>query len=263
VALRAACLCLSLLSLAALPVESAQAQSAVQSTYSRPPARSYGYPSLSPYRSSYGWRLDGHDRSDHRFEEAGAYEREGPVRTLCVRMCDGFYFPISSATVRSELARDADRCSAMCSVDAQLFYHSTTGGSIDTMVDLTGRAYGSFPNAFKYRKTLVPGCRCRPQPWSEAERRRHRSYEDQPVVAETRPAAERGDQIAPLPRDTLEEPDAAEAAFPRRARGEDQGVTVITSDRLTFHPQPIEPKPQGPPPTWYPGLGRWGMSPYR
>jgi hypothetical protein len=257
VALRLVCVCLWLLSLAALPAGPAQAQSTVQSAYSRPSARSYGHSPLSPYRSSYGWRSYGHDQPDQGFEEAGPYEREGPVRTLCVRLCDGFYFPISSATVRSELARDADRCSAMCSVDVQLFYHSTAGGSIDTMVDLTGRAYGSFPNAFKYRKTLVPGCRCRPQPWSEAERRRHRAYESQPAVAE------RGDRIAPLHRGMLEEPDAADSAFPRRASGEDQGVTVITSDRLTLHPQPVEQQTQGPPPSWYPGLGRWGTSPYR
>ena len=44
------------------------------------------------------------------------------------------------------------------------------------MVDLTGMAYSTLPNAFKYRKTLVEGCRCRPQPWSEAELQRHRAY---------------------------------------------------------------------------------------
>ena len=44
------------------------------------------------------------------------------------------------------------------------------------MVDLTGMAYSALPNAFRYRKALVPECRCRPQPWSEAELQRHREY---------------------------------------------------------------------------------------
>jgi hypothetical protein len=125
------------------------------------------------------------------------------------------------------------------------------------MVDLTGRAYSSFPNAFKYRKTLVPGCRCRPQPWSEAERRRHRSYESESAGAEAKPAA------APGNRRTLDEPDTADDALPRRVGGDDAGVTVITTDRLISRTQPIERQKQGSPPSWYPGPRQWGTSPYR
>jgi uncharacterized protein DUF2865 len=63
------------------------------------------------------------------------------------------------------------------------------------MVDLTGLAYSALPNAFRYRKTLVPECRCRPQPWSDAELQRHRAY------AEGRaPATDIGSQAAPLAR---------------------------------------------------------------
>src|SRR5215467_7410334 len=35
-------------------------------------------------------------------------------RTLCVRLCDGFYFPISFAVPASSLERDAERCRASC-----------------------------------------------------------------------------------------------------------------------------------------------------
>src|SRR5262245_44547891 len=31
-------------------------------------------------------------------------------RTLCVRLCDGFYFPMSFATTRGKLEDDAGRC---------------------------------------------------------------------------------------------------------------------------------------------------------
>ena len=97
-------------------------------------------------------------------------------RTLCVRMCDGFYFPISYATSSTNIAHDADTCAASCGGDARLFYYPNPGGSIESMLDMTGRAYASYPIAFRYRKTLVQGCQCRPQPWTAAERARHQGY---------------------------------------------------------------------------------------
>ena len=44
------------------------------------------------------------------------------------------------------------------------------------MTDLSGRAYGRLPQAFQYRKELVAGCACKPEPWSEAELARHEAY---------------------------------------------------------------------------------------
>ena len=112
----------------------------------------------------------------HGASRRAAFGRPGTYRTLCVRLCDGFYFPISGATSGSGLSRDADACSASCGTEARLFYHPNGGGDVDSMVDLTGLAYSALPNAFRYRKTLVPECRCRPQPWSDAELQRHRAY---------------------------------------------------------------------------------------
>ncbi len=238
-ALRLARICSWLAALALLPGGDAAAQGAFQSSGGARTAQSYSRPALSPYRSSYSWRPYSRYQPYEETGEPQAYEQVGTVRTLCVRLCDGFYFPISSATTRSELSRDADKCTAMCSVDAQLFYHPNAGGSIDTMVDLTGRAYSSYANAFKYRHALVPGCRCRPQPWSAAEQRRHRAYGRQPVVAEAKPVVE-DDSLAGA-----------------------SGVTDIASDRLVPRPQPIERQTQAPPPAWYPGSRRWGTSPYR
>lgn len=97
-------------------------------------------------------------------------------RTLCVRMCDGFYFPISYATSSANFVNDAEKCAASCGGEARLFYYPNPGGEVEGMLDMTGRAYASYPAAFKYRHTLVEGCQCRPQPWTEAERARHRAY---------------------------------------------------------------------------------------
>jgi hypothetical protein len=121
-------------------------------------------------------------------------------RTLCVRLCDGFYFPISPAAPQSRFARDADVCSASCGSEARLFYHPNIGGNVDIMVDLTGIAYGALPNAFKYRQALVPDCRCRPQPWSDAERERHRAYAEGQV-----PDASAPPRLAAAPSRSLDD----------------------------------------------------------
>src|SRR5215510_21257 len=85
-------------------------------------------------------------------------------RTLCVRLCDGFYFPISFAVPASSLERDAERCRASCGTEARLFYHANPGGSVESMFDLSGQAYNALPTAFSYRKTFLAGCSCRLQP---------------------------------------------------------------------------------------------------
>jgi uncharacterized protein DUF2865 len=101
----------------------------------------------------------------------------GRYRTLCVRMCDGFYWPVSSSVSRSKFTRDARICRSRCGEDAKLFYHSARTGKVENMVDLTGRKYANLDMAFRYRKKLVKGCQCRPEPWSYAERARHQGYE--------------------------------------------------------------------------------------
>lgn len=163
--------------LLAWPVQPLQAQGFFQQFLGNgPPPRLYGY-GAAPYRSPYfgprPYQPDG-DSDGALIGPANTY------RTVCVRLCDGYYFPIGSAVPSSSLARDADMCSASCGAEARLFYYSNAGGNVESMTDLTGLAYSSLPNAFMYRKALVPECRCRPQPWSEAELERHRGYAQSP-----------------------------------------------------------------------------------
>jgi Protein of unknown function (DUF2865) len=165
--------------LASLP-QPALAQSSPQSIFG------YGFRAPhSPYRLSPGGFFSptrpGWDEPAQHPEMVTTY------RTLCVRLCDGFYFPISPAAPQSRFARDADVCSASCGAEARLFYHPNIGGNVDSMVDLTGLAYSALPNAFKYRQALVPSCGCRAQPWSETERERHRAYAEGQVPAASAP----------------------------------------------------------------------------
>jgi len=114
--------------------------------------------------------------SDGEYDNGSFDEDYGTYRTLCVRLCDGFYFPISDGVRRERLYNDSRQCSQRCDGEARLFYYSTAGGSAETAVDLSGRRYTDLPNAFRYRKTLVQGCACKPAPWSAQEAARHEGY---------------------------------------------------------------------------------------
>lgn len=91
------------------------------------------------------------------------------VRTLCVRACDGYYFPISFSTSKKYLEADEATCQRLCPAgDAALYYHSRRAGP-ETMVSIDGAPYTDLPNAFRYRKELDRSCTCgTPLPISEA-----------------------------------------------------------------------------------------------
>lgn len=86
----------------------------------------------------------------------------GGYRTLCVRACDGFYFPISFSTYPEFFARDAAACQAACpAAEAQLFTYPNPGSSPEDAETPQGVRLKDMPNAFRYRTELVPDCTCR------------------------------------------------------------------------------------------------------
>lgn len=92
----------------------------------------------------------------------------GNYRTLCVRTCDGYFFPISFDASQSRLKTDANVCRALCpAAETRLYYHSNPGQEAEDAVaaDGTGDALTALPNAFRYRTEVVAGCTCgRPDP---------------------------------------------------------------------------------------------------
>ena len=95
--------------------------------------------------------------------DAPYYSGGGTFRTLCVRTCDGYYFPISFSTTSERFPEDAQACTAMCpGAEARLFYHPNPGGGPENMTSITGEAYSSLPTAFQYRTSLNSACTCQP-----------------------------------------------------------------------------------------------------
>lgn len=89
----------------------------------------------------------------------------GEVRTLCVRTCDGGFFPISSRTTAINFTHDAMQCQQMCpGVETELYFHPADSGETADMVSsANGQAYRDMPNAFVYRTRRPaedPQCRC-------------------------------------------------------------------------------------------------------
>src|SRR5262245_7023880 len=97
----------------------------------------------------------------------------GTYRTLCVRTCDGYYFPISYSTVPSKFAEDEQLCRRVCpAADVGLYTHRNPGEDVSRAVSIAGRPYTELPTAFSYRKQLNAACSCRlpGQSWAEALR---------------------------------------------------------------------------------------------
>ncbi|MGV1014440.1 MAG: DUF2865 domain-containing protein [Methyloceanibacter sp.] len=86
----------------------------------------------------------------------------GRYRTVCVRLCDGFYFPISYSTYGSRVGDDAQRCQSNCAAPAELYVYRNPGQEIEQAFSLQGgSAYMDLPVALKFRKEYVKGCSCK------------------------------------------------------------------------------------------------------
>ena len=95
------------------------------------------------------------DRHDNRLPE------RGNQRTVCVRLCDGYYWPLSHAAGRGRIRREEDACRASCASEARLFHGGQTA-DVATLVDAGGRSYSALPTAYRYRRVLEQGCSCKP-----------------------------------------------------------------------------------------------------
>lgn len=91
---------------------------------------------------------------------------QGGLRTLCVRTCDGAFFPISSNATPLDFRAQAAQCERMCpGTETELFYHSLQGQESSDMVSAkTGQPYTSMPTAFAYKNgsptNRTPSCSC-------------------------------------------------------------------------------------------------------
>lgn len=98
-------------------------------------------------------------------------------RTICVRLCDGYFFPVSFSTLQTHFERDIDVCQSRCAAPAELYYYQNPGGTVEQAVSArTRQPYTGLRTAFRYRKEFVQGCSCKqaeytPSPADRGDRR--------------------------------------------------------------------------------------------
>lgn len=95
----------------------------------------------------------------------------GTYRTLCVRTCDGYYYPISFATTPDRFQADENICQRTCpAAEVYLYTYHNPGEDVTKAVSIGGRPYTELPAAFRYRTALDPSCSCRRpgETWADA-----------------------------------------------------------------------------------------------
>ena len=104
---------------------------------------------------------------------------EKNYRTVCVRLCDGHYFPISESSRGRDLAKDHAVCQSRCRVPAELYIapaHQDPQSRQTQLTALDGVPYMVLKTAYLYRSRFVSQCSClAPLNTPEAEQR-HAGY---------------------------------------------------------------------------------------
>ena len=91
----------------------------------------------------------------------------GSYRTVCVRICDGYHFPISTASSMSNFEADQRQCEATCpGTEVELFYQDAGDEDPRAMVSsVSGLTYEELQAASRFRRehpARGSECRCKP-----------------------------------------------------------------------------------------------------
>jgi hypothetical protein len=172
-------------------------------------------------------------------------------RTMCVRTCDGYFFPMSPSSTVRDFQRDQANCETSCpGTEMQVFYGPEGSDDPAAMMSTAGMgSYGEMPTAFLHQKAGVPrpvGCGCNATKdfeviaGSPAQPQQHAAVSLQPVpdaiVDDGGPTLTLPDHPLPQPR-----PDRV-AALPADAG-------PVTDEPSTTQPPAAQmPEPAGTPP---------------
>ncbi len=140
--------------------------------------------------------------------------QSGTFRTVCVRTCDGYFYPISFATTPNRFMEDEKACQRSCpAAEVALYSYRNPGGDIKEATSVSGQPYTALPNAFRYRQAFDSSCSCRRPGESWADAMKH--LEDHTV--------ERGDIVV-----------------------NEQRARQMSQPRVDAQGRPIRPDPRAP-----------------
>ncbi|AMB46036.1 hypothetical protein Y590_14025 [Methylobacterium sp. AMS5] len=85
------------------------------------------------------------------------------TRTVCMRRCDGYVFPLGRLHARADLPVHAAACAAACpNAPTEVFTLAPGRAELEQSVALDGRPYLRAATANLYRRTRVENCSCQP-----------------------------------------------------------------------------------------------------
>jgi hypothetical protein len=163
----------------------------------------------------------------------------GQYRTMCVRSCDGFFFPISSTTSSTSFERDELACQLMCpGTETNLFFHRSRDQESEDMISYRGgQAYTNQPYAFSYKTTSGPrseACSCNMSAFHAEMARRERVLREREENGDVENAATSGLTIVPVDRiDRGEDPETISNLAGNLT---DEDIQAITSVNRTGKP---------------------------
>jgi hypothetical protein len=195
----------------------------------------------------------GREEEEEQYPQMPIYrsiDPNGRYRSVCVRLCDGFFYPIHYSTYGSQLGQDAQLCQSSCAAPAELYVYRNPGQDIERAVSLSGSAYMDLPVALRFRKEYVKGCSCKQAEYNPTEieasnKRAEGGTDAQPAQGQAGATAE----APPLPA-----PPAPQAAAPQAgASGPEINLDITGSNEPLPPPQADAtpaaiPEAQQPPP---------------
>lgn len=130
--------------------------------YARYATRSrLGLFSRDGYYNSQGAWVNGDEEEREDTGQQRLAARGSGYRTLCVRTCDGYYFPISYSTSSSNFTNEESLCQARCpGTEVTLYSYPNWSEDVGNAVSLSGTRYSDLPTAFAYRRDYNPSCTC-------------------------------------------------------------------------------------------------------
>ena len=102
--------------------------------------------------------------------EKGGVQAHSGSYAVCVRTCDGSFFPVSYSGAGSRADSLEEVCRALCPNADMALYSFPFGGTIEEAASPTGEPYANLPNAGKFEKAYDSSCSCRRkgQSWANA-----------------------------------------------------------------------------------------------
>jgi uncharacterized protein DUF2865 len=102
--------------------------------------------------------------------EKGQVEAHAGSYAVCVRTCDGSFFPVSYSGAGSRADSLEEVCRSLCPNADMALYSFPFGGTIEEAESVSGEPYANLPNAGKFEQSDDPGCSCRRkgETWADA-----------------------------------------------------------------------------------------------